>query len=186
MGLPNIPINGIVTDYQSSMSWLHNATSRQIVPIVNPIQSGCLNHSGYDAIERKARPIYNSGNPFSSTVPTVIPSLGISGILNIPFSGGCACPVCNGEGFLYSPTSGSINARIQWRNDATTREMEKIKLEFANANVRVKVTGEAARDLMDRAIKIYVDGHLCEKTKEVAAFGLRDIFEYHYYLRVSQ
>lgn len=186
MSLPNLPINGIVSDYQSSMSWLHNATSRTVVVLVAPIQSGCLNHSGYDAIERKARPIYNSGNPFSQTAPTVISSLGISGILNIPFSGGTNCVVCNGDGFLYSPTSGSVNARIQWRNRETTVAFEKIKMEFGNADVRLKITGATDKDLLDRAIKVHIDGNVCEKTKEGAPFGLRDIHSYYYYLRKVQ
>ena len=186
MSLPNIPIDGIVSGYTQVFNWLHSATSRQVVVLVSPIQSGCLNHSGYDAIERKARPIYNSGNPFSQTTPTVISSLGISGILNIPFSGGNSCPVCNGDGFLYSPTSGAVNARIQWRNQETAVTFERIKMEFGNADVRLKITGATDKDLMDRAIKVHIDSYICEKTKEAVPEGLRDVFQYKYYLRKVQ
>jgi hypothetical protein len=184
MSLPN-DINSVVSQYQQVMSWLHTSTSRDIVLIYEPVQSGCPNHVGFNIIEKRAFPTYNQVNPFSQTTPTVISSLGISGILNIPFSGGETCPVCNGFGGLQSPTSGTIKARIQWRNAERERDADEIKLLQENADVRIKVTGNDVA-LVERAIRFHVDGVLCEKNKAGVAFGLRDIFEYHYYLRKVQ
>ncbi len=179
MSLPS-NINGIVTDYQAAMSWLHINTSRSVTLFFEPEKTGCPNDAGYDVVERRGIPIYNSGNTFSQTTPEIIPTYGISGILNIPFSG-TSCPVCQGEGFLFSPASGQLMARIQWRNADTVRSYGDQKFDAEDGDVRLKVTGTVDRDLMERSKKVLIDGVYCEKTKAGVPFGLRDIFEYHYY-----
>lgn len=174
-------IDDVVSSYQEAMSFLANNTSRKITLFFEPEKSGCPNDAGYDAIERKAIPIYNSGNPFSQIIPTIIPTYGISGILNIPFFSG-SCPVCQGNGLLFSPSSGQVSARIQWRNAETVRDYSTIKIDFEGADVRIKVTGIGDKHLMDKAKQVIIDGIICQKTKAGVPFGLRDIFEYHYYL----
>lgn len=181
MSFPN-NIDPVVSQYNEAMTFLANTTSRSVTIFTDPIRTGCPNDQGYDPVEKRAIPIYNSGNPFSTTDVTVIPSFGINGILNIPFSG-CSCPVCRGEGFLFSPASGTLKARIQWRNEETNRDYSSIKFDSEKADVRLKITGAADKDLMDRSKRVLVDGILCEKTKAGVPFGLRDIFEYHYYFR---
>jgi len=186
MSYPAIPINAIVSKYKEAFDWLHSGTSRQIIVMVEPLRSGCLNHSGWDPILKKAFPVYNSGNPFSQTSPTVIPSFNISGTLNIPFSGGVECPVCNGNGFLLSPSSGIINARIQWRNQDTDFDVEKAKLKSDEFSVRIKVTGSVDAALVDRNTRVIIDGRSCLMVKQGVPVGLRDIHSYYYYFKDLQ
>lgn len=182
MSYPTIPIDSIVSGYKGAFDWLANATSRDIVVFTQPQKTGCQNHLGYDPVERRAFPVYNSGNPFSKTTNTVIPSYNINGILNIPFSGGLACPVCNGDGFIYSPGSGVAKARIQWRNKDTKFTLEDVKLKFPDFDLRIKVTGAADIALLDNAIRVVVDGMDCKIEKAKIPVGLRDIHTYYYFL----
>jgi hypothetical protein len=186
MGYPNIPINDIVSGYKDAMDFLANATSRNITVFVEPSKSGCQNHLGFDPVTKNALNVYNSGNPFSQTVPTVIPSFGISGIINVPFSGGNVCPVCDGRGFIYSPASGVVNARIQWRNKDSQFEFNGTKIKSTDFSVRIKVTGNYATDLLDRAIQVSVDGQNCVVIEEKVPVGLRDIHTFYYFLKDIQ
>lgn len=186
MPLPSIPINAIVSGYTENLNWLHEATSRQIVIFVEPEKTGCPNHIGYDIINKRAFPNYNSGNPYSSSTPTAIPSFGISGILNVPFSGGMVCPVCNGDGHIFFPSSGTAKARIQWRNEDTDFNVNGVKLKETNFDVRIKVTGSQAVDLLDRSVRVRVDNVDCVILKEKVPVGLRDIHTYYYYLMEQQ
>jgi hypothetical protein len=182
---PTIPIDGIVSGYKESMDFLALATSRTVTVVTSPFKSGCLNHSGFDPITKRALPFYNTGNPFSTGI-TVIPSFGFSGVLNIPFSGGVECPVCNGNGFLNCPSSGTVSARIQWRNQDTKFDLDREKLRFENFQVRIKVTGSQAISLLDRAEKVVIDGENCKIIKEKVPVGLRDIHTYYYFLNRLQ
>lgn len=178
---PQIPINDIVNSYKAAMDWLAGSTSRTIIVVTEPINSGCQNHSGYDVLTKSAQRFYNSANPFSTGI-TVISSLGISGTLNQPFESGTVCPVCLGDGFLHSPASGTVSARIQWRNELTKTTLDDIKLVSTDFSVRIKVTGSAATDLLDNAIHVIIDGQTCRIVKEKVPVGLRDIHTYYYYL----
>lgn len=182
MSYPIIPIDSIVSGYKGAFDWLSDSTSRQVIVITQPLKTGCPNHLGYDPVERRAFPVYNSGNPYSQTIITLIPAYGISGILNVPFSGGLNCPVCEGEGFLNAPTSGVAKARIQWRNKEAKFTLEDTKLKFGDADVRIKVTGAADIDLLDRSIKVIIDSVECKIDKYKVPVGLRDIHTYYYYL----
>lgn len=179
---PGLPINSIVSQYKDAFDWLHAATSRQIIVIISPLQSGCQNHSGYNVTTKEAGRIYNSNNPFSTGSISIISSLGISGTLNIPFTSGSTCPVCDGKGFLYSPASGTCTARIQFRNADTKFTHEDVKLKSHDFKVRIKVTGQASTDLLDRAEQVIIDGQTCRIIQEKVPVGLRDIHTYYYYL----
>lgn len=182
MALPNIPIDGIVAAYKQAMDFLANATSRPITVFTDPHKSGCPNHVGYDAITKHGTPTYNTANAFSATTPTNIPFLSVNGILNIPFSGGMRCPVCNNEGFILGPTSGTANARIQWRNEVSKYELANVKLKATDFKVRIKVTGANDISLLDRAVHVNIDGQNCRIVMEKVPVGLRDIHTYYYYL----
>lgn len=179
---PSIPIDGIVSGYKGAFDWLHTATSRDITVFVTPHKSGCPNHVGYDLLNRKGIPTYNSGNPYSTSVPAVIPFLDVNGILNVPFSGGNHCPVCNNEGYILGPVSGTAKARIQWRNELTKFDLDKTKLKSFDFKVRIKVTGTDATNLLDRAERIQIDGQDLKMIMEKVPVGLRDIHSYYYYL----
>lgn len=182
MPLPNLPIDSIVNSYKFSMDWLANATSRQIIVFVEPHKSGCPNHVGFDAITQHGTPTYNLANSFSTTASTTIPFLDVSGILNVPFSGGMRCPVCDNKGFILGPVSGTASARIQWRNEMTKFDLDKIKLKAANFKVRIKVTGSSDLNLIDRSIRVVIDNQPCKIIMEKIPVGLRDIHSYYYYL----
>lgn len=182
---PSIPVSQIISGYTDAMNWLANATSRPIVVFVKPISSGCPNNLGFDPVLKSAQKFYNPVNPFSTGI-TVIASLGISGILNIPFPSGTTCPVCMGHGFLYSPTSGTINARIQYRNKMSEFAHEETKIKSDDYKVRIKVTGSYAIDLLDRAEKVVIDGNNSRIVESKVPVGLRDIHTYYYYLNDLQ
>lgn len=186
MPFPNLPIDSIVSGYRESFDWLARATSRPITVFVDPHKSGCPNHVGYDSINKLGTPTYNSGNPFSTSADTSIPFLSVSGILNVPFSGGNDCPVCNNNGFILGPTSGIVSARIQFREQMSTYDLQRLKLKSDNFDIRIKVTGDAALDLLDRSIRVIVDGKDCGVTTDKIPVGLRDIHTYYYFLKIVE
>lgn len=182
MPLPTLPINSLISGYKAVMDWEHAATSRPIVIYVHPMETGCPNHINFDPIIKQAVPSYNSANPFSLTGTSVIPAFSISGILNVPFSGGNPCPVCKGKGFLYSPSSGTVTARIKWQNQMTDFDLMKVRLKATDFKVRIKVTGTYATDLLDRSEMILVDGNPCRVIEDKISVGFGDIHSYYYYL----
>lgn len=181
MSYPSLPINDIVSSYKDAFDWLHQATSRNIIVNTDPLRSGCPNHSG-NALDQSALNIYDPLNPFPTGVVTVIPELNISGILNQPFASGMVCPVCGGQGDLFSPTSGTVAARIQWRTADNTYEFHGEKLTVKDSSdVRIKVTGAADLDLLDRSNAINIDGRMCKIAKGHVPVGLRDVHSWYYY-----
>jgi len=184
MNLPPLPIDGICSGYVQSMNWLAGATSRNVTVLLPPFRTGCPNHSGYDFINKKALNIYNTANPYPTGTPTVVSGFGISGILNVPFSGGTVCPVCFGNGNLNYPVSGTVPARIRWRGQDSDFEVgaggSVQKMEVINGDVRLKVTGQADVAMLDRAEGVIVDGIMCGRSQSKYPVGLRDIHTYIY------
>lgn len=183
MDYPSLPIDSIVSGYKGAFDWLARATSRNVTVHVEPLQSGCPNCKGMDFISHTPLNIYEPTNPFSASGITVIPSLNISGIMNRVFVSGENCPICNGTATLFSPASGTVSARIEWSSQDNVQEIRGVKVGVLDrADVRLKVTGAADLDLLDRAKLVNVDGTMCKIVKGHIPVGLRDIHTWYYYL----
>jgi len=186
MALPALPIDSIVATYKSVMAWQHSGTARDIVVFCEPVRTGCPNHVGYDFINKRASTIYNTGNPYSTGSPFVINSSGIqiSGILNIPFASGSTCPVCQGVGFILTPASGIVKARIKWKQSENLANLKGENATVFDGDVRIKVL-PADSAIMARANQIRVDGKLCKAKGTPDAVGLRDVAAYYYYFDIA-
>lgn len=180
MALPSLPIDTIVNYYKTTMNWLHSGTARDVIVYCDPIKTGCPNHIGYDFVNKRAGSSYNSANPYPTGSASVMSGAGISGILNIPFTSGNICPVCRGEGFLITPASGTVKARVQWKARENIADFKGDSLTVFDADVRLKVLPEDA-SLMNRATQAKIDGKLFKVKGLPDSVGLRDVAMLYYY-----
>lgn len=170
--------NAIVNVFKDSIQQLRQDIGRQILVYFDPLQSGCPN-SLLNPVTRTDSNTYNTDNPFSSGILN-IPPFG-SGTYNLSFPQGSMCPVCNGNGYLFAPSSISYQANISWLG---TDEKSRLQGEELTADVEVKIDISGYNDL-DRGKFFLVDEIKCVRVKAPKKSGLRDLITASALLRRS-
>ena len=170
--------NKIVETFSEAINQLRTDIGRQITIYFDPLSSGCPN-SLLNPVTRTDSNTYNTDNPFSSGNLN-IPPFG-SGQYNLSFPQGSLCPVCNGQGFLFAPSSISYQANISWLG---ADEKSRLQGEELTADIEVKIEISGFQDL-DRAKSFSVDGIKCVRVKAPKKSGLRDLITASALLRRS-
>ena len=162
--------NAIVQVFKDAITQLNIDIGRDVTFQFDAISSGCPN-SLLNPVTRTDSNTYNTDNPFSSGILN-IPPFG-SGTYNLSFPQGSLCPVCNGQGFLFAPSSTIHHCNISW---GLSKEEFGIAGTDLNADCEIKVltSGGGLQDA-ERAKSFIVDGVKCERIKSPIQGGLRDI-----------